>query len=81
MLSHADLVSHCVKAEKKEANEDWSEAQRSDPILAKIIEAKKEDKRPTRNDISAEGNYESILGAMGWFKGDKQVLILTLGNR
>ena len=55
-----------MKAEKKESivdvrlkqievNEDWTEAQRSDPILTKIIGAKEKDKRPTRNEISAEG--------------------------
>ena len=54
-----------IKAEKKksivtvrrmqiEANEDWSAAQRSGPILAKIIAGKEEDKRPTRNEISGE---------------------------
>ena len=54
---------HCVKAEKKEynidiwltQNEDWSEVQRSDPILAKTIAVKEEDKRPTKKLISAEG--------------------------
>ena len=45
---------HCVKAEKEsvvdvrltqiEDNEDWTEAQRSDPILAKTIAAKEEKK-------------------------------------
>ena len=61
-----------MKAEKKEsiaavrrmqikANEDLSGAQRSDPILAKIIVAKEEDKRPTRNEISAEGPLKKAL--------------------
>ena len=40
-----------------EANADWCAAQRSDPILAKIIAAKEEDKRPTRNEISIESTH------------------------
>ena len=39
-----------------EANADWTKAQRNDPILANIVTAKEEDKRPTRNEISAEGS-------------------------
>ena len=34
-----------IRLTQIEANEDWTEAQRSDPILAKIIAAKEEDKR------------------------------------
>ena len=37
-----------------DANTDRSEEQKSDPILAKIIAAKEEDKRPTRKEILAE---------------------------
>ena len=56
-----------MKAEKKEsifdirltrieANADCCETQKSDPILAQIMAAKEEDKRPTRNVISAESS-------------------------
>ncbi|XP_037813635.1 uncharacterized protein LOC119604837 [Lucilia sericata] len=58
-------VGYQSKAEVKESvidvrlthidsTEDWSEAQRDDPLLAKIISAKEEGKRPARNEISAE---------------------------
>ena len=46
----AAAKAEVTKAEKKEPS-----AQRSDPILAKIITAKEEDKRPTRSEISREG--------------------------
>lgn len=56
---------HCTKAEQKEgvidvrlmqvnSTEDWSTAQRSDPVLVKIIEAKEKNERPTREEISSE---------------------------
>ena len=44
-----------IRLKRIEANADWCEAQRSDPILAKTTTAKKEGKRPTRTEISAEG--------------------------
>ena len=47
-----------------EANADWCEAQRSDPILAKVIAAKEEDKRPTGKEIIAR------LGIVwNWYTG------------
>ena len=36
---------------------DANKAQRSDPILTKIIAAKEEDKRPARTEISVEGPF------------------------
>ena len=49
---------HYVKAEKKESIIDIRLTQidaDEDTILTKIIAAKKEDKGPTRNEISAKG--------------------------
>ena len=74
---------HCMKAEKREAivdirltrieaNADWCEAQRSNPILAKIIAAKEEDKRPTRNEISAEDPFTKGLYYKFKFNAKKQ---------
>ena len=72
---------HCVKAKKEsivdigltqiEGNEVWSEAQRSDPILAKIVTANKEHKRPTRNEISAK----DLLTKAYWAQWDSLKLI------
>ena len=64
-----------MKAEKKEsivdirltqieANEDWTEEQRSDPILAKIIAAKEKDKLSTTNEIFAEGPLTKAYRAL-----------------
>ena len=66
---------HCMKAEEKEsiidirltrieANAEWCEAQRCDPILAKIIAAKEENKRPTRNKISVKGPLTKAYWAL-----------------
>ena len=71
-----------MNAEKKEsiidirltqidANEYWPEAQRSAPILAKIIAAKEEDKQPTRNGITGE----SPLIETYWAQWDSLKLI------
>ena len=80
-----------MKADKKEsiidiqltqidANQDWYEAQRTDPIVEKIVAAKEEDKRPKLN-ITRTTSYKSILGITGQLEIDKQVLIPSLGKR
>ena len=82
---------HCMKAKKEsivviwliriEANANWCEAQRSDPILTKIIAAKGKDKRPTRNEIRRRSSYKSILGTMGQSEAHKRVLMSTFSGK
>ena len=70
--------NHYEKAEKKEsiadvrgmqieAKEDWSEAQRNNPIIAKIIAAKEEDKRPIT--YSAKVLLQKYIGHYGTVYG------------
>ena len=77
MLSRAYPVVwnvNTVKAQEKEtiidirltqieANEDWTESQRSGPILAKTTAAKEEDKRSITNEISLEGPLTKAYSA------------------
>ena len=43
-----------VRTMRLDSGEDWPLSQRNDPVLVKIITALEEDKRPTRNVMSAE---------------------------
>ena len=50
-----------IRLTQIDANENWTAAQRSDSILAKIMAAKVEDKRPTRIEISAESSLKKAF--------------------
>ncbi|GBP02823.1 hypothetical protein EVAR_71253_1 [Eumeta japonica] len=54
-----------------DSGEEWSVAQRSDIILSKIMSAKEADRRPSRNEISAE----SPLAKSYWAQWDSLKLI------
>ena len=70
-----------IRLTRIEANADCCEAQRSDPILTKIIAAKEGDKRHTKNEkVRRRSFYKSTLVTMGQSEAVKRVLISTLGK-